>query len=86
MPKMLVDEGVEYEDGTPATVSQQAKVGAAWRGSELAVCRPRQAERGRVVCVGVRAGGGRAGKTCRWEVLHTQQQCGQVGLESVAGV
>ena len=26
MPKMLVDEGVEYEDGTPATESQQAKV------------------------------------------------------------
>lgn len=25
MPKMLVDEGVEYEDGTPATASQQAK-------------------------------------------------------------
>lgn len=26
MPKMLVDEGVEYEDGTIATESQQAKV------------------------------------------------------------
>ncbi|GMH45206.1 hypothetical protein BSKO_13163 [Bryopsis sp. KO-2023] len=25
MPKMLVDEGVEYEDGTPATEAQQAK-------------------------------------------------------------
>ena len=25
MPKMLADEGVEYEDGTPATESQQAK-------------------------------------------------------------
>lgn len=27
MPKMLADEGVEYEDGVPATESQQAKVG-----------------------------------------------------------
>ena len=26
MPKMLVDEGTEYDDGTPATESQQAKV------------------------------------------------------------
>lgn len=26
MPKMLADGGVEYEDGTPATESQQAKV------------------------------------------------------------
>lgn len=26
MPKMLADEGVEYEDGTVATESQQAKV------------------------------------------------------------
>lgn len=25
MPKMLADEGVEYDDGTPATESQQAK-------------------------------------------------------------
>ena len=25
MPKMLVDEGTEYDDGTPATESQQAK-------------------------------------------------------------
>jgi ubiquinol-cytochrome c reductase cytochrome c1 subunit len=25
MPKQLFDEGIEYEDGTPATVSQQAK-------------------------------------------------------------
>ncbi len=29
MPKMLADEGVEYDDGTPATESQQAKVWAA---------------------------------------------------------
>ena len=29
MPKMLADEGVEYEDGTPATESQQAKVNIA---------------------------------------------------------
>jgi hypothetical protein len=26
MPKMLADGGVEYEDGTPATEAQQAKV------------------------------------------------------------
>ena len=26
MPKMLADEGTEYDDGTPATESQQAKV------------------------------------------------------------
>ena len=26
MPKMLVDEGTEYDDATPATESQQAKV------------------------------------------------------------
>lgn len=26
MPQMLVDEGVEYDDGTVATASQQAKV------------------------------------------------------------
>jgi len=25
MPKMLMDDGVEYEDGTPATEAQQAK-------------------------------------------------------------
>jgi ubiquinol-cytochrome c reductase cytochrome c1 subunit len=25
MPKMLVDEGTDYDDGTPATESQQAK-------------------------------------------------------------
>ena len=29
MPKMLVDEGVDYDDGTPATESQQAKVGGS---------------------------------------------------------
>ena len=27
MPKMLNDGGVEYDDGTPATEAQQAKVG-----------------------------------------------------------
>ena len=26
MPKMLNDDGVEYDDGTPATEAQQAKV------------------------------------------------------------
>lgn len=26
MPKMLADEGTEYDDGTAATESQQAKV------------------------------------------------------------
>ncbi len=26
MPKMLNDEGVEYDDGTPASEAQQAKV------------------------------------------------------------
>jgi ubiquinol-cytochrome c reductase cytochrome c1 subunit len=25
MPKMLADEGTEYDDGTPASESQQAK-------------------------------------------------------------
>jgi ubiquinol-cytochrome c reductase cytochrome c1 subunit len=25
MPKMLADEGIEYDDGTPASESQQAK-------------------------------------------------------------
>lgn len=25
MPQQLFDEGIEYEDGTPATISQQAK-------------------------------------------------------------
>lgn len=32
MPKMLSDGGVEYDDGTPATEAQQAKVGkrAQW--------------------------------------------------------
>ncbi len=28
MPKMLNDDGVEYDDGTPATEAQQAKVRA----------------------------------------------------------
>lgn len=42
MPKMLNDGGVEYDDGTPASEAQQAKVGgvgcavwccgAAWGG------------------------------------------------------
>lgn len=27
MPRMLADGGVEYDDGTPASSSQQAKVG-----------------------------------------------------------
>jgi hypothetical protein len=33
MPKMLSDGGVEYDDGTPATEAQQAKVGGGdlWR-------------------------------------------------------
>ena len=26
MPKMLNDDGIEYDDGTPATEAQQAKV------------------------------------------------------------
>ena len=30
MPKMLADEGTEYDDGTIATESQQAKVSLAW--------------------------------------------------------
>jgi hypothetical protein len=32
MPKMLVDGGVEYDDGTPSSASQQAKVNDANTG------------------------------------------------------
>ena len=32
MPKMLADEGTEYDDGTIATESQQAKVSLACLG------------------------------------------------------
>jgi hypothetical protein len=31
MPKMLNDGGVEYDDGTPASEAQQAKVGGVGR-------------------------------------------------------
>lgn len=30
MPKMLADEGTEYDDGTVATEAQQAKARAVW--------------------------------------------------------
>ena len=33
MPKMLVDEGTEYDDGTFATESQQAKVSSMSKDS-----------------------------------------------------
>ena len=37
MPKMLADGGTEYDDGTIATESQQAKVSATvfWQGLHL---------------------------------------------------
>jgi len=38
MPKMLVDEGTEYDDGTPATESQQAKVNPSPRASTPNLC------------------------------------------------
>ena len=33
MPKMLADEGAEYDDGTVATESQQAKVSCCYFGA-----------------------------------------------------
>lgn len=38
MPKMLADEGTEYDDGTPATESQQAKVRNLAKESEQHSC------------------------------------------------
>lgn len=35
MPKMLVDGGVEYEDGTPATESQVSTVMCSWESDEI---------------------------------------------------
>jgi hypothetical protein len=53
MPKMLVDGGVEYDDGTPASASQQAKditTFLAWSSY------PYQVREG--------AGAGRGGRRC----------------------
>jgi hypothetical protein len=55
MPKMLVDGGVEYDDGTPSCASQQAKVGPAaalaalglGRGPACAMCCRFLSRRGR---------------------------------------
>lgn len=39
MPKMLADEGTEYEDGTVATEAQQAKVsGDLWSRLSFPCC------------------------------------------------
>jgi ubiquinol-cytochrome c reductase cytochrome c1 subunit len=39
MPKMLADEGTEYEDGTVATEAQQAKVsGHLWSRLSFPCC------------------------------------------------
>lgn len=38
MPKMLADEGAEYDDGTVATESQQAKVSCPYVTANAEIC------------------------------------------------